>query len=271
MRLLLAAALAASFTSAQAQRVVVYRPASEPANEGKRALVVMLHGCAENADDFARGTRMNAAADSLGFVVMYPEQPAAAHPQRCWNWFAPEQFTRGKGEVAWLAGVIDSVARIEGIDSSRISLVGMSAGAAMAANLMVAYRERFAALVMHSGIAALAATDVPSALAAMRDGAGDGKALGLAALAAMGARARPVPVMLLHGKDDKLVALSNMTSAAEQWMLVNRGGAMVSALTLTGVGHAWSGGAADAPFTAPNGPDATKLIVQFLKQYGAIP
>ncbi len=266
----LGALLVASAGVAEAQRVVVYRPKSEPADRAKRALVVMLHGCTQSADDFARGTRMNAAADSLGFVVMYPEQTAAAHPLKCWNWYTPAQYERGKGEAAWLAGVIDSVARLEGVTSSRIALVGMSAGAAMAANLVVAYPERYAALAMHSGVAALAATDQASAVAAMRGGPASSDSLGVRALRAMGERARAIPVIVVHGQVDMVVAPANAAAVAEQWMAVNAKRAPVVLDMIAGVGHAWSGGSADGTYTAPSGPSATKGILDFLRAAGVI-
>jgi len=56
---------------------------SEPA-----ALVVMLHGCTQNPDDFAHGTQMNALAEELGCLVVYPAQSQAANHSRCWNWFS---------------------------------------------------------------------------------------------------------------------------------------------------------------------------------------
>ncbi len=67
----------------------LYIPAAPaPSSEG-RPLLVMLHGCTQTPDDFARGTRMNAAAEEAGCVVLYPAQPSSANPNRCWNWFRP--------------------------------------------------------------------------------------------------------------------------------------------------------------------------------------
>jgi poly(hydroxyalkanoate) depolymerase family esterase len=259
----------ARFTNAQGSReLAVFTPSSLPSKPEERAMVVMLHGCAQTADDLARGTQMNAAAERERFIVVYPEQPASANPQKCWNWFLPDNVMRDKGETALLAGLIDSVARAHGV--RRVSLVGMSAGAAMAANLAVAYPERYAALALHSGIPAFAAKDVMGAITAMRQGATDGDALGAAALAAMGSRARPIPVIALHGSDDKIVSPNNLEATVRQWTVVNSGGASVEKVVLDGVGHAWSGGSSEGTFTAPTGPDATGMIVAFLKRVKAI-
>ena len=130
--------------------LLVFRPGNVPPKGEDRSLVVMLHGCTQTAEDFARGTRMNEYAAKQGFIVIYPEQPATAHPQKCWNWYLPEESTRDHGEAALLAALIDSVAFSEGVTEQHVSLVGMSAGAAMAANLGVAYPERYAALALHS-------------------------------------------------------------------------------------------------------------------------
>jgi poly(hydroxyalkanoate) depolymerase family esterase len=267
------AATAGTFTGAEGMRTFgVFRPANPPRLGEARALVVMLHGCAQSAEDFARGTRMNEAAARNGFVVLYPEQPVSAHPQRCWNWYTPAQITRGSGEVALLAALIDSVANRERIGAGHVALVGLSAGATMAATLAVAYPERYAALALHSGLPAGAATDLGSSRRAMQQGSGDGAALGNAALAAMGGRARPIPVIVLHGSIDRVVSPDNLRATAEQWRVVNAkasgGGAPVVERLLQGVGHAWSGGSADGSFTAPAGEDATALIVEFFRSVG---
>lgn len=228
----------------------------------------MLHGCTQSADDFARGTRMNAAADTGGFMVLYPQQPASAHPQNCWNWYSREQSARERGEASLLAAAIDSVAAAEGVAPARVALIGVSAGAAMVANLAVAYPERYAALAMHSGVPALAAADLASALRVMREGAADGAALGSAALDAMGSRRRAMAVLVLHGSADKVVSPKNLEATATQWTVVNAatGGAPAERVSFPGVGHAWSGGAAEGSYTDPKGPDATRLIVAFLRR-----
>ena len=263
-----------TFRSAAGSReFVVARPVGA-ATSGRRPMLVVLHGCVQTADDIARGTRMNEAAARDGFVALYPEQSAAAHPQRCWNWYAPSQTTRGRGEVALLAELIDSVARRERVDPRRIGLVGMSAGAAMAANLAVAYPERYAGLALHSGLPAGAATDLVSAMRAMGQGAADGDALGDAALAAMGSRARPIPVIVLHGGADKVVSPANLSATVAQWTRVNAmapgSGAPVEQHLFDGVGHAWSGGSAAGSYTAPQGPDATGLIIAFFRSTGLL-
>jgi poly(hydroxyalkanoate) depolymerase family esterase len=266
------AATAGTFTSVQGSRTFgVFRPASPPPAGEARALVVMLHGCAQSAEDFARGTRMNEIAARNGFVVLYPEQSVSAQPQRCWNWYTPAQTTRGAGEVALLSALIDSVAHRERIGAGHVALVGMSAGASMAANLAVAYPERYAALALHSGVPAGSATDLASATRVMQQGSADG-ALGNAALVAMGRRARPIPVIALHGSLDRVVSPVNLRVVAEQWRVVNArapgGGAPVEERLLQGVGHAWGGGSADGSFTEPAGEDATALIVEFFRRVG---
>ena len=221
---------------------------------------------------------MDAPARAHGFLVLYPEQSVSANAQRCWNWFSPEQSTRGQGEVAILATMIDSIASAYHITPNHIALVGMSAGAAMAANLMIAYPERYGALAMHSGIAALAATDVGSAVAIMRTGPtaatqkGD-ISLGARALAAMGSRAKGIPVVVIHGDADKVVSPANIRAIVAQFTEINAAvpgpSAPVEQHLLPGLGHAWSGGAPEGSYTAP-GPDATDIITQFLRRIGVI-
>jgi poly(hydroxyalkanoate) depolymerase family esterase len=263
---------------------------------GQRTLVVVLHGCTQDADDIARGTRFNEAAARDGFVVLYPEQSEAAHPRKCWNWFVPEQSHRGAGEAAVIAGLTLKIAHEEGIDPRRVFLAGISAGAAMAANLVAGYPEVYAAVAFHSGLPALVANDVASALAVMSKGPAESDELGTLAFHEMGARARVVPVIAFHGVSDPSVSVVNLRATARQWVVANalavhakppepvevhpadhrlsglryvlsNGTVLAEAWRVEGLAHAWSGGSAAGSYADPGAPDATTMMLEFFRSH----
>ncbi len=92
------------------------------------ALVVMLHGCTQNPDDFAAGTGMNVLAERAGLYVAYPAQSRSAHPQKCWNWYDPGDQGRESGEAAIIAGITRSVLEAYPVDPAQVYIAGMSAG-----------------------------------------------------------------------------------------------------------------------------------------------
>jgi poly(hydroxyalkanoate) depolymerase family esterase len=275
------------------RRYKLFRPSPEkmPA-AGQRTLVVVLHGCTQDADDIARGTRFNEAAARDGFIVLYPEQPESAHPRKCWNWYEPAQSHRGAGEAAIIAHLTLKFAREEGIDERRVFLAGISAGAAMAANLAAGYPEIYAAVAFHSGLPAFVANDVPSALAMMSKGPADSDELGGPVVHEMGSRARVVPVIAIHGVNDPSVSVVNLKAIARQWAVANalaagvntpepievhpadhrlsalryvlsNGTVLAETWRVEGLAHAWSGGSAAGTYTDPNAPDATAMMLEF--------
>ncbi|WP_109490802.1 PHB depolymerase family esterase [Azospirillum sp. TSA6c] len=257
----------------------LYVPAA--ADDRPRPLVVMLHGCTQSPDDFASGTRMNAFAERHGILVAYPEQPASANAQRCWNWFKPEDQRRDQGEPSLLAGITRQIMRDHRVDPERVYIAGLSAGGAAAANMAAAYPDLYAAVGVHSGLPAGAAQDLPSALAAMRQG---GSRSPRAAIRGN----RRVPTIVFHGDRDHVVHPSNGDGVIAQATTgsnlrpevqqgqspgghaYNRnilrdpdGRTLCEHWTIHGAGHAWAGGSPSGSYTDPQGPDATAEMLRF--------
>jgi poly(hydroxyalkanoate) depolymerase family esterase len=249
----------------------LFVPAVLPA-AGQRALVVMIHGCTQDAADFARGTQMNEAAARDGFVVLWPQQRAANHSQKCWNWYVPAQSRRGAGEVARLSALVVRTIGEQGIDPGKVYLVGVSAGGAMAVNFALAYPAYARAVAVHSAPGALVAGDVATALGVMKNGpAEDAESLALRARDALGADAHAIPLLAIHGASDAVVSPKNLEVLAAQW----RGWhaligvpARVETRLIDGLGHAWSGGSAAGSFTNPSTPSATQLVLDFFRSLG---
>lgn len=257
----------------------LYVPA-RPADAPRPPLVVMLHGCTQDAADFAAGTRMNLLAREAGAIVLYPEQTQHANAQKCWNWFKPQHQQRERGEPALLAALTREIVAAQGADPARIYVAGLSAGGAMAHILGRTHPELFAAVGVHSGLPAGAAHDLPSALAAMRSG-------GPASAATDGPAP---PTIVFHGDADATVHARNGAAVAEaarralgpagvaevvQGRAVGGqrftrttypaadGRSAVEHWQLHGAGHAWAGGSADGSYTAPDGVDASAEMLRF--------
>ena len=184
-------------------------------------LFVMLHGCTQTAADFAAGTRMNQLAEQYGFIVVYPQQTPTYNQSVCWNWFTPSNQRRGRGEPASIAGIVQTMVQQTSqwrIDTSRIYVAGISAGAAMAVILGATYPDIFAAIGVHSGVEYQAATSLTRSLKAMQQGGPDPALQGQRALDAMEGFSRRVPTIVFHGTDDPIISPINGDQIVQQWI-----------------------------------------------------
>ena len=248
-------------------------------------LVVMLHGCTQSPDDFAAGTRMNFIAEEQTCFVVYPAQRSEANQSKCWNWFRTADQQRGGGEPSLIAGITRQIMHDYSVDPERVYVGGLSAGAAAAAIMGATYNDLYAAVGIHSGLACGAATDMPSAFAAMRQGGGPGRRV-------ISDGGPPVPTIVFHGDRDMTVHPNNGDQILEQSVRttstqkqVHRGqiagghaytrtihtGASGRGIfehwNIHGAGHAWSGGSPAGSYTDPRGPDATREMLRFFLEH----
>jgi len=248
-------------------------------------LLVALHGCTQNAVDFAEGTRFDAIADRYGAIVVYPEQTDRANARRCWNWFLPENQSRDRGEPAAILAVVEEIVERLNVDRSRIFVTGLSAGAAMAAILAEQSPDVFAGVGLMAGIALHASHDVRTAYSAMR-GEPDADALRSLLRANDAAAFERLRVFIWTGARDRTVAPANAQLLAKQFLQLlhlpadpaeptvvddgllaqwrdARGTVRVVLRTIEDLGHAWSGGSLRGSHTAPKGPSASEAMMRF--------
>jgi poly(hydroxyalkanoate) depolymerase family esterase len=250
-------------------------------------LIVMLHGCTQNPDDFAAGTRMNERAEQHTFLVAYPAQAGNANMQKCWNWFQAADQQRGRGEPSLIAGITRQVVDEYEVAEGRVYIAGMSAGGAMAAIMGATYPDLYAAIGVHSGLAPGSAHDLSSAFTAMRQG-------GPVVAAPNEERTEIVPTIVFHGDRDttvhprngeRLLAITGGQNGSSPRVRTRQGRApggyeytrfsyhdangrtLLERWSVHGLGHAWSGGSYPGSYTDPRGPDASSEMVRFFEQH----
>jgi poly(hydroxyalkanoate) depolymerase family esterase len=259
---------------------------------GARPLVVMLHGCKQDPDDFAAGTLMHARGPGRGCFVLYPGQDRRANREGCWNWFEQHHQQRDRGEPSILAEMIRQVMAGHRVDPKRVYVAGLSAGGAMAAILATTHPELFAAVGIHSGLPYAAASSLMSALFAMQRGPAPGP------VRRGGQRREILPTIVFHGDRDatvhpgngeQLIALTRSTApggnadaatirtirgvvpGGHAWTRTlhhdARGRCDAEHWVVHGGGHAWSGGDPAGSHTDARGPDASREMLRFFGEH----
>ena len=174
----------------------------------------------------------------------------------------------------------------------------------MAGILGATYPDLYAAVGIHSSPQYRAARSFPAAMVAMTTGGPNPDVQGRLAHAAMGNRARVVPVMVVQGDRDRTVWPGNGERVVRQWLTTTHlasggtlrpdfahpdasheersdgglsysvrrwhsssGRAVAEFWLVAGLGHAWSGGADAGSYTESRGPSATEGMYRFLSQH----
>jgi|SRR5882672_1107464 len=253
-------------------------------------LIVLLHGCRQNALGFAQASGWTRLADARGFRLLCPDQNRVANIYRCWNWFHP-WAQRGEGDVAVVLQMLDeTVARLRTIQTAR-AVVGLSAGGGLAALLAFHHPSRFAGAVTVAAPPLLGQFSVQNPRNVLRSG------LMLNPLGALGANATAcAPIAVIQGSNDDVVnprcaeqllaqALeANRRGAVEAAAVAANAGATAAAINITdyrhdgalrvrqiniaGLGHVWTGGPGGHPFCEAGGPPLAALALRFFDDVG---
>ena len=264
-------------------------------------LVVALHGCTQTADSFRQLTRWDAQAEAKGFIAVFPEQSSSANTFKCWNFFQETSMHRSAGDPARIAAVTSLIENSYNVDPHRVYVTGFSAGGAMTSVMAATYPDYFAAIGIGSGCEYAATAACASGKSA------DPVLAGGQAYREMGARARPMPFIAVHGDADTVVPPENGDQLVQQWLttddLADDGAANGSVpstpsntnlgfaqgtrfhtirtyadsrksqlgqyLVVQGMKHAWSGGDASQAYSDPSGPDATAAMYAFFESHPA--
>ncbi len=196
----------------------VFRP--ERARRPGAALVMLLHGCRQDAEEFAVSGGFVEAARRHGFVLVLPEQAAANHHARCFSWYSVADTRRGRGEVLSLRQMTQAALRQFRCDPDRVFVAGLSAGGAMAAVLLAAYPETFAAGAVIAGLPVGCAGNAGEALLRMHDA---GPAMMSPAdwaariTGQLDHKGRWPRLSIWHGDADRVVDPGNGENLARQW------------------------------------------------------
>jgi poly(hydroxyalkanoate) depolymerase family esterase len=232
-----------------------------PGLNGPAPLVVVLHGCTQNAALYDHGSGWSTLADRAGFILLFPEQQRPNNPMLCFNWFADGDNRRGRGEAASIHAMIEAVKEAHPVDPARIFVTGLSAGGAMTSVMLATYPETFAGGAIIAGVAFGCAEGAGQAFECMSGrGRSDAAALGGKVLQASPHKGPWPRVQVWQGSADTLVVPANADAIVRQWAqvqglaarpdredrvagyprrtwLATDGTALIEQVTITGMGH----------------------------------
>jgi polyhydroxybutyrate depolymerase len=239
---------------------LLHRPHGTPARP--MPVLFVLHGTSANANLAMEESGMNAVADSIGALVVYPNGTGGIPYIRLfWNTdhCCADQSRRGVDEVGMVRGILDSLSHQFSIDRSRVGLAGFSDAGTMAYLLACDASETLTTIAVISG-------ELPSSGCVPPAG---------------------VSTLVFHGTADRNIQYGHTAESVATWAARERCGAPsidtipdvirttysscasaanVELYTIVGGRHAWPGGARSW-FLAPmptRSVDASRLFAAFV-------
>ncbi len=217
-------------------------------------LVVVLHGCTQNAAGYDQGSGWSRLAERHGFALLFPEQTRANNPNLCFNWYTANDSQRGMGEAASIRAMVEAMCSQYSIDRKRVFVTGLSAGGAMASVMLATYPDLFSGGAIIAGIPYGCASGVAEAFQCM----GGRAQADTAELAGHVRRASPHKgpwprISVWQGSEDRTVMPSNADAIVRQWTAIH-GLPSEPARTETVEGY---------PRRVWTGPDGRELVEEY--------
>lgn len=264
----------------------LFIPGRMKSDRSKRALVIVVHGCEQDAKVMQANSGMDAEANQHGYFVLYPDQVKGRNSHNCWRWFDRKNREPNSGELAEILATLDTVSKRHAIDKKRIFITGLSSGGATAAALLACHPERFKGAALFASPAFDIANNEVQAVAVMRLGPPFMRGFLISSCKPSLKNQR---LLVVHGMSDSVVnplhgrRLINQfipNGTPEQTLLlklqipgshettsrcysVESANSEACLIQVSGLKHAWAGGTA-ADYFDPAGFSSGELISKFL-------
>lgn len=190
-----------------------YRPDGLP---NGRPLVVLLHGCTQDAAGYFANSGWRKYADQYGFALLLPQTSTANQIYKCFTWYENGDINRGQGEAASIRNMVSYAVNNHGADASRVFVSGLSAGGAMSAVMLAAYPDVFKAGSVAAGLPYKCATSSSQTSTCQYSGVDKTPQAWGDLVRAQ--HSGPYPrVAIWHGTSDGTVVPKNATELRDQW------------------------------------------------------
>lgn len=180
------------------------------------AVVVLLHGCIQNGVELAKQSGLFDLAQSKNFALLVPQQSTKNNAKACFNWFSPQDTNIDQGEILSIKNMVLSLKSKK--PDANFYIVGLSAGAAMSAAMLVNYPNLFTAGAIVSGIPFPCAKDLIQAISCMKHGPSENAQQLASKVRALNHSQSVWPSLSIWtGRNDIVVHPKNAILLAQQW------------------------------------------------------
>ncbi len=185
----------------------------------KKPLVIVLHGCNQNANDISEGAGWFDMANYYDFYVLLPEQRRSNNMMRCFSWYLDADTEKDKGAIASIHEMVQFTTSHYPIDNSQIFIYGVSAGAMMAVNYMAAYPDQLKSSAIIAGGSYKQIKNPLNVFSEMKNPTGvDNETLRKRLYSQNPDYKGSFPqLIVMHGTNDKVVHHSNSQLLIQQW------------------------------------------------------